>query len=141
MMRVHPSGYYVWRKQPRSARYRDDERLLGLIKQAWLESGCVYGYRKIHADLRELGEACGRNRVARLMRLEGLKAQVGYRKPRHKSGAVAVFADNHLNQEFDVQGPNWAWVTDITYIRTYEGWLYLAVVIDLFSRQVVGWSM
>ena len=114
---------------------------MGLIKQAWLESGCVYGYRKIHADLRELGETCGRNRVARLMRLEGLKAQVGYRKPRHKSGAVAVFADNHLNQEFNVQGPNRAWVTDITYIRTYEGWLYLAVVIDLFSRQVVGWSM
>lgn len=141
MMRVHRSGYYAWIKQPKSARRREDERLLGLIKQFWLESGCVYGYRKIHLDLRSVGETCGRNRVARLMRQAGLKAQVGYRRPRYRSGQPAVLAENHLKQEFDVQAPNQAWVTDITYIRTYEGWLYLAVVIDLFSRQVIGWSM
>lgn len=141
MMRVHRSGYYAWTKQPKSARQRDDERLLGLIKQFWLESGCVYGYRKIHQDLREFGETCGDNRVARLMKQAGLKAQVGYKKPRYKGGRPAILADNHLNQEFDTQAPNQAWVTDITYIRTYEGWLYLAVVIDLFSRQIVGWSM
>ena len=141
MMRVHRSGFYAWTKQPKSARKKEDERLLGLIKQFWLESGCVYGYRKIHQDLREIGEHCGRNRVARLMKQAGLKAQVGYRKPRFKSGKPAILADNHLNQDFDVQAPNQAWVTDITYIRTYEGWLYLAVVIDLFSRQVIGWSM
>jgi len=141
MMQVHPSGYYAWIKQPMSSRQKDDERLLGLIKQLWLESGCVYGYRKIHQDLRELGETCGPNRVARLMKQAGLKAQVGYNKPRFKGGKVAVLADNHLNQDFDVQQPNQAWVTDITYIRTFEGWLFLAVVIDLFSRQVVGWSM
>ena len=140
-MRVHRSGFYAWTKQPKSARKKEDERLLGLIKQFWLESGCVYGYRKIHQDLREIGEHCGRNRVARLMKQAGLKAQVGYRKPRFKSGKPAILADNHLNQDFDVQAPNQAWVTDITYIRTYEGWLYLAVVIDLFSRQVIGWSM
>jgi putative transposase len=141
MMQVHRSGYYAWIKQPKSARQKDDERLLGLIKQLWLESGCVYGYRKIHQDLRDLGETCGPNRVARLMKQAGLKAQVGYNKPRYKGGKVSVLADNHLNQDFDVKQPNQAWVTDITYIRTYEGWLFLAVVIDLFSRQVVGWSM
>ena len=140
-MRVHRSGYYAWTKQPKSARRKEDERLTGLIKQSWLESGCVYGYRKVHVDLRYLGETCGQKRVARLMRLAGLKAQVGYKKPRHKSGKIAVLADNHLQQDFNVQHPNQVWVTDITYVRTWEGWLYLAVVIDLFSRQVVGWSM
>jgi putative transposase len=141
MMQVHRSGYYAWIKQPKSGRRKDDERLSGLIKQLWLESGCVYGYRKVYKDLRELGETCGPNRVARLMKQAGLKAQVGYNKPHYKGGKVSVLADNHLNQDFDVQQPNQAWVTDITYIRTYEGWLFLAVVIDLFSRQVVGWSM
>lgn len=141
MLRIHRSGYYAWLNQPKSPRQKDDERLLGFIKQFWLESGCVYGYRKIHKDLREQGETCGRNRVSRLMKQEGLKAQVGYRKPRYKGGKVANIAENHLQQDFDVQQPNQAWVTDITYIRTYEGWLFLAVVIDLFSRQVVGWSM
>lgn len=141
MLRIHRSGYYAWLNQPKSPRQKDDERLLGLIKQFWLESGCVYGYRKIHKDLRELGETCGKNRVARLMKLEGLKAQIGYRKPRYKGGSVAILAENHLQQDFNVQSPNQAWVTDITYIRTYEGWLFLAVVIDLFSRQVIGWSM
>ncbi len=79
MMRVHRSGYYAWLNQPKSPRQVEDERLLGLIKQFWLESGCIYGYRKIYKDLRELGEVCGINRVARLMKKEGLKAQVGYR--------------------------------------------------------------
>ncbi|WP_085984638.1 IS3 family transposase [Pseudomonas sp. Ag1] len=109
-LKVHPSGYYAWLSEPQSARAKDDQRLLGLIKHSWLESGGVYGYRKIHDDLREVGEDCGRHRVARLMRL-------------------------------DVVEPNKVWVTDITYIRTYEGWLYLAVVLDLFFRQVIGWSM
>jgi len=141
MMRVNRSGYYAWIKQPKPARQLEDERLLGLIKQFWLESGCIYGYRKIHLDLRSVGEICGVNRVARLMKQAGLRAQVGYKRPRYQSGQPAVLADNHLKQNFDVDAPNQAWVTDITYIGTEEGWLYLAVVIDLFSRQVVGWSM
>lgn len=70
-LKVHPSGYYAWLAEPQSARAKEDQRLLGLIKQAWLESGGVYGYRKIHDDLRELGEICGRNRVGRLMQAEG----------------------------------------------------------------------
>lgn len=116
--------------------------LLGLIKQGWLESGGVYGYRKIHDDLRELGEICGRNRVGRLMQAEGLRSQTGYRRrPGFYGGKPTVASPNHLARQFTVCEPNKVWVTDITYIRTYEGWLYLAVVLDLFSRQVIGWSM
>jgi putative transposase len=139
---VHPSGYYAWCQAPRSSRARDDRRLTGLVKQYWLESGGVYGYRKVHADLRAPGETGGKHRVARLMRQAGLKAQIGYgRRPRTRAGPPAVVAVNRLQQRFDARAPNQTWVTDITYIRTHEGWLYLAVVLDLFSRQVVGWSM
>lgn len=141
MMSVHRSGYYAWRKRPQSPRKLEDARVLGLIKQAWLESGCVYGYRKIHDELRSWGEKSCRNRVARLMKQEGLKAQVGYKRPRYRAGAAATVSVNLLKQNFTVERPNQVWVTDITYIRTYEGWLFLSVVIDLFSRQVVGWSM
>ena len=138
---VHPSGYYAWCKQPRSARANANQRLTGLIKQFWLESGGVYGYRKIHTDLKDVGEHCGENRVYRLMRAAGLRAQVGYRRPRHRSGPASVHAPNRLQQQFTVARPNEAWVSDITHIRTHEGWLYLAVVLDLFSRRVIGWSL
>lgn len=141
MMNVHRSGYYAWRKQPQSPRKMDDARVAGLIKQAWLESGCVYGYRKIHHELSSWGEKSCRNRIARLMKQEKLKAQVGYKRPRYHGGTVAAVSANLLEQNFTVERPNQTWVTDITYIRTQEGWLYLAVIIDLFSRQVVGWSM
>ena len=140
---VHRSGFYAWLRTPMSRRAKENQRLLGLIKHAYLESGCVYGYRKIHDDLRELGEPCGKHRVERLMRLEGLRAQVGYgrRRPRVAGGAPSQIAPNVLEQQFAVAAPNTHWVTDITYLRTYEGWLFLAVVLDLYSRQVVGWSM
>ena len=141
LLEVHPSGYYAWQKHPRSAGTIVNQRLTGLIKQFWLESGGVYGYRKIHCDLRDIGEQCGENRVYRLMRAAGLRAQVGYRRPRHRSGPASVLAPNRVQQKFEVANPNDTWVTDITHIRTHEGWLYLAVVIDLYSRKVVGWSM
>ena len=141
-MAVHPSGYYAWRANPVSMRQKDDQRLTGLIKQSWLESGGVYGYRKVTDDLKELGETCGKHRIYRLMRAEQLKSQTGYRRrPAQRYGRPSIAAPNHVQQEFDVAEPNQVWVTDITYIRTYEGWLYLAVVLDLFSRQVIGWSM
>ncbi len=102
----------------------------------------MYGYRKVSDDLRELGEQCGINRVHRLMRSAGLRSQTGYARRKYKrGGAPSLVAHNYLQRQFDVQEPNRVWVTDITYIRTYEGWLYLAVVLDLFSRHVVGWSM
>ncbi len=141
LLDVHPSGFYAWQRQPRSARAIEDERLSGLIKQFWLESGAVYGYRKVHTDLREYGERCGPNRVHRLMRHAGIRAQVGYRKPRHRAGELHKVTPNILQRQFNPQAPNESWVTDITYIRTHEGWLYLAVVLDLFSRRVIGWSM
>jgi len=141
MLGVHRSGYYAWRQGPASARERDDQRLLGLIKHSWLESGSVYGHRKITTDLRELGETCSRHRVARLMKSEGLRAMVGYgRRPRPLNGPAGSVASNVLARGFKVSEPNRAWVTDITYIRTYDGFLYLAVVLDLFSRQIVGWA-
>lgn len=142
MLEVHPSGFYAWCLQPESARAKEDKRLLGHIKQSWLESGAVYGYRKVSDDLRELGERCGINRVHRLMRSAGIRSQTGYSKRKWKSGGPpSIVAPNLLQRQFDVEEPNRVWVTDITYIRTYEGWLYLAVVLDLFSRQVIGWSM
>lgn len=142
MVALHPSGYYAWRINPQSKRKIEDQRLLGHIKQSWLESGALYGYRKVHDDLRELGETCGHNRVYRLMPQAAIRSQTGYhRRPGHRGGQAAAVAPNRLQQQVDVVEPNRVWVTDITYIRTHEGWLFLAAVIDLFSRQVVGWSM
>ena len=90
----------------------------------------------------DAGETCSENRVARLASLAGIAAQIGYkRRPGRYGGKPAVVADNTLDRQFEVDAPDTVWVTDITYIRTHEGWSYLAVVIDLFSRRVVGWSM
>ncbi|WP_286782584.1 IS3 family transposase [Leclercia sp. UBA1284] len=138
---VHPSGFYAWFKQPYSQRHQVDLRLTGQIKQFWLESGCVYGYRKIHLDLRDSGQQCGVNRVWRLMNRAGIKAQVGYRSPRARKGEASIVSPNRLQRQFNPDAPDKRWVTDITYVRTYEGWLYLAVVVDLFSRKIIGWSM
>lgn len=142
LLKVHPSGYYGWLEEPGSKRSRDDEYLLGFIKQFWLESGSVYGYRKIYKDLLSIGEQCGKNRVYRLMKSAGIQSERGYkRKAHYPGGDPAAVAPNLLDRQFEVTEPNLVWVTDITYIRTYEGWLYLAVVMDLFSRQIIGWSM
>ena len=127
--------------EPTSPREHDDNRLLGLLKHAWLEIDGVYGYRKLTLDMRDLGERCGKHRVARLLKREGLRSQPGYRRrPGIRDGKPAVVASNPVQRRLAVDEPNEAWVTDITYIRTHEGWLNLAVVVDLFSRQVVGWS-
>ncbi len=117
-------------------------RLTRLIKQSWLESGCVYGYRKIYHDLLDMGVSCAPNMVARLVQKCGFKAQVGYKRRSRKYGTKpSIVAANQLGQKFDIATPDSAWVTDITYIKANEGWLYLAVVIDLYSCRVVGWSM
>ncbi|WP_374617286.1 IS3 family transposase [Thauera aminoaromatica] len=139
---VHPSGYYAWKQQPVSERSANDQRIGALITQCWEASGRIYGYRKIRNDLHDMGEACGKHRVARLMRLAGLRSHTGYgRRPGRYGGRPAVVAPNLLERQFAPTAPNKSWVTDITYIRTHEGWLYLCAVLDLFSRQVVGWSM
>ena len=113
-----------------------------LIRKAWKESGKVYGYRKLHDDLVEQGETCCPNRVSRLAKLAAITAQIGYkRRPGLYGGKPSLVVDNTLDRQFDVQEPDRVWVTDITYIRTLEGFAYLAVVIDLYSRRIVGWSV
>lgn len=139
---IHPSGFYAWLKTPLSKRGQEDVRQTALIKRSWLESGKVYGYRKLHDDLMDQGETCCPNRVARLAKLAGIRAQIGYkRRPGTYGGKPSVIVDNSLDRQFEVESPDRAWVTDITYIRTQEGFAYLAVVIDLFSRKVIGWHM
>jgi putative transposase len=138
---VNRSGYYAWAGNSDGPRRREDDRLRDLIKHACLTSGTVYGYRKITRELRETGERCSRHRVRRLMKAEGIRAEIGYgTKPRHRSGPPGV-VENVVNRDFSPAAPNRVWVTHITYIRTYEGWLFLAVIVDLYSRQVVGWAM
>lgn len=142
MFCVHPSGFYAWLRRPLSKRATEDQRQTVLLKEAWQDSGKVYGYRKLHDDLRDQGETCCPNRVARLARLAGIKAQIGYKRRSGKyGGKPSIVIDNTLDRQFNVDAPDRAWVTDITYIKTYEGFAYLAVVIDLYSRKVVGWAM
>ena len=138
---IHFSGFYAWLNQPLSQRAREDQYLLGFIKQFWLESGAVYGYRKIYDDMQSAGESCGKNRIYRLMKAEGIQSQRGYKRRGYYGGKPAIVAPNLVQRDFSADKPNQIWVTDITYIRTYDGWLYLAVVLDIFSRQIVGWSM
>jgi putative transposase len=140
-MKVHRSGYYQWLHQPISDREQENKKLLVTIKELYKESGGVYGHRNIHKDLKELGIHINRKRVARLMSEAKLYGVGTYkRKPRSKAGSLHKAHPNHLQQCFIANKPNNSWVSDITYIRTHEGWLYLATVIDLYSRKVVGWA-
>jgi putative transposase len=141
VLEVTHSGYYAWLKEPRSQREIENARLLKLIRASFHASNGIYGSPRVFLDLREAGETCSKHRVARLMRVNKLRPVRGYsRKP--KFGAKpSELAPNVLQRQFDVSRPNKAWVTDITYIRTWEGWLYLAVVMDLFSRRIVGWAV
>jgi len=140
LLDVAPSGYYEWIKHPVSRRAQEDARLLRLIRASFVASHGIYGAPRVFLDLREAGETCSKHRVARLMRLNGLRAQPGFRIRGWAAGKASVLIPNVLQRQFTVMRRNKAWVTDITYIRTWQGWLYLAVVIDLFSRKVIGWS-
>ncbi|MEM6483492.1 MAG: IS3 family transposase [Pseudomonadota bacterium] len=142
-LNVSPSGYYGWRDRPPSARTLENERLLDRIRVLHAESDNVLGAGRIHEDLRDEGERCGLNRVARLMALDGLQGIPCKKKHRHKqSGTRPGDVENHLARNFAAEEPNTKWVTDITYIRITGGaFLYLCVVIDLHSGVVVGWSM
>ncbi len=140
LLDVSRSGFYEWLRNPLSDRALEDQRLLGLIRAAYTASHGVYGAPRIFLDLREAGETCSKHRVARIMRANNLKALHGYRSPRYARGHPSRLTPNTLHRGFTVQRPNTAWVTDITYVRTWEGWLYLAVVMDLYSRRIVGWS-
>ena len=141
VLRASRAGFYAWLHKPLSERAIEDQRLLALIREFYAASSGVYGYLRVFADLREAGETCGKHRVARIMRENKIKALRGYKAPRRIVGRPSILAPNRLNREFTVDSPDLAWVTDITYIRTWQGWLYLAVVVDLYARKVVGWSM
>ena len=139
---VHRSGFYAWLKKPLSKRIQEDKNYLFMIKQFWLESGCAYGYRNIYCDLKEAGVSIGKHRVYRLMNEAKIQSQRGYKRHKgFKASLESTVAPNKLSRQFKVDKPNQSWVTDFTYIRTYEGWLYLTIVMDLFSRQIIGWSM
>ena len=139
---VSRSGYYAWRKRAPSVRAQQDARLRAEIAASHSASRRTYGSPRILRDLREEGHRVSRKRVARLMRELGLE---GRRKRRFRATTDSKHrfsvAPNVLMRDFDVEAPNTAWVTDITYLATLEGWLYLAVILDLFSRRVVGYAM
>lgn len=137
---VAPSGYYQWLKCPQSARAVEDARLLRRIRASFKASQGVYGAPRVFLDLWEAGETWSTHRVARLMRADGLRALHGYRTRRWEVGKPAVLTPNLLERQFSPTKADAAWATDITYIRTRHGWLDLAVVIDRFSRKVVGWA-
>jgi transposase InsO family protein len=143
VLRVSSSGYYDWLKRPPSERQQANEQLLKTIQREYEASRQTYGSPRLHAVLRQQGQRVGRKRVARLMRSAGLVAKGPWRqRPRTTQRApAAVAAPNLLGQDFTASRPNEKWLADITYIETREGWLYLAVVLDLFSRAVVGWAM
>ena len=140
---VGRSGYYAWKQRLPSQRAQANQVLVERVREEYHTSRKTYGSPRIHIALQRKGVACGRHRIARLMRQDGLCA-----RQRHKAQPMTtqrqpgmVPAPNRLNQDFAAQAPNQKWVSDFTYIGTGEGWLYLAVVLDLFSRKVIGWAM
>lgn len=141
LLGVSHSGFCAWLIRPLSDHAIEDRRLLSLIRASYTASSGVYSSPRVFLDLREAGATCSKNRIARLMRVNKIKALRGYKAPRVIHGRPSIIAPNTLAREFTVAHPDQAWVTDITYIRTWQGWLYLAVVVDLHSRKVVGWSM
>ena len=142
VMKVSRSGYYAWCQRGISLREQANEKLWAAIQAIYKKGRGYYGYRRIHARLRALGHKCSRNRVARLMKKHGLQAKRkrSYHRTTQSNHRYPI-APNRLARDFSAMMPNQKWASDITYIATAEGWLYLAVVIDLYSRRVVGWAM
>ena len=142
VLKVSRSGYYAWRVRAESRRAKTDRQLTRVIRRLHAESKGVYGSRKLTADLRDEGYCHGRHKVARLMHLAGLRGcpKRRFRVTTQRDPSHPV-AENLLDQDFTAEAPNQRWASDITSISTRQGWLYLAVVMDLFSRRIVGWSM
>jgi len=139
---VSTSGYYAWRGRPPSEREMANRDLTRRIKKAFEESGETYGSPRIYQVMRKLGLICSQNRVARLMRVEELRAkQTRRRRSTTKRNKSHQAAPNRLKRDFNTERPNQKWLADITYIPTLKGWLYLAGILDLYSRRIVGWAM
>jgi len=142
VLKVATSGYYAWRSRGRSVRDYENQRLLVEIKAIHKASGGDYGSPRIYRALRKKGILCSENRVARIMRKHGIRAKTKKKfKATTDSKHTKPVSGNLLDRQFEVKRPNAVWSTDISYLWTREGWMYLAVVIDLFSRRVVGWAM
>jgi len=142
LLEVSRAGFYSWRRRPASVREQENRRLIVEIRAIHSTRRQVYGSPRIHAELRANGWRCGRNRVARLMRHHGIRARVRRQfRVTTKSAHQGAVAPNLLQRQFKATRPNQKWVADISYIRTREGWLYLAVLMDLFSRMIVGWAL
>jgi len=141
-LNVSSSGYYAWRKRPPSTRDLANQALLVRIREAHTRSRQTYGSPRIHAELVVQGKACGRHRVARLMRKNEVRAwqKRPYRVRTTRVDAALPIAPNRLAQSFETTAMNQTWLGDITYVATAEGWLYLAAVMDLHSRRILGWS-
>ena len=143
VLEVAESGYYAWLRAQPSARQQADEQLLGAIQAIYQQHRRLYGSPRIHAELKKQGWSCSRKRVARLMRQAHL-ASVRQGHRRHQTSDSKhpyAVATNVLDRQFEAQRPNQKWVADMTYIPTQNGWLYLAAVLDLFSRRIIGWAM
>lgn len=138
---VSRSGFYAWLGRSPSRRQRDDEVLGAQVRQSFIRSDRTYGARRVWHDVLALGERCGLHRIERLMRSQALRTRPRRRGLPQDKGARSVIADNVLDRQFQAEAPNQKWLADFTYIWTAEGWLYVAVVLDLYARRVVGWSM
>ena len=139
---VSRSGYYAWRGRPPSAREMANRELTAKIKKEFKKSGETYGSPRIYQVMRKLGLMCSQNRVARLMRAGGMRAKQTKRyKTTTRRNKSHRAAPNRLNRDFHASRPDEKWLADITYIPTGEGWLYLAAIMDLYSRRIVGWAM
>jgi len=140
---VSPSGYYAWRSRPESARAAANRRLLAEVRRLHERHRGRYGSPRIHAALRAQGIAASRGRVERLMRRHGIRGAAArrFRPVTTDSQHALPVAPDLLGQRFDAMGPNRTWLADISYVPTDEGWLYLAAVLDLGTRKVVGWAM
>jgi putative transposase len=138
---VSRSGFYAWMERPRSQRSLDDEILGGQVQHSFVGSDRTYGARRVWHDVLALGQRCGLHRIERLMKLQALRARPRRRGLPTDRGERSVLAANVLDRQFQADAPNQKWVADFTYIWTAEGWLYVAVVLDLYSRRIVGWSM
>ena len=140
---VSRGGFYAWLTRPRSSRARRDEVLGAKIRTSFVQSDRTYGARRVWHDLLAEGEVCGLHRIERLMQRHALRARPRRRRMPAETGPQGPIAvsPNVLNRQFDAPAPNRKWVADFTDLWTAEGWLYIAAVVDLFSRRVVGWSM